>query len=51
MAITGDTALGGQDVDNALVEYFREHIAAEHDGLKLNKKAIQKLRAACKDAK
>ena len=40
MAITGDTALGGQDVDNALVEHFKEQIAAEHDGHKLSKKNI-----------
>ena len=51
-ATSGDTHLGGQDIDNAIVQFLINHIKNEYGvDLSKNKKAITKLRLASKDAK
>ena len=48
----GDTHLGGEDLDNRLVEYFLEDIKKRHDReLEPNGKAARRLRSACERLK
>lgn len=50
-ATTGDTHLGGQDIDNALVQLMLQRIKENRPDFEVTKKKIQKLRLACKEAK
>lgn len=49
----GDTHLGGEDLDNILVEHFANDFNRKYPGndIKTNKKAIRRLRTACERAK
>jgi molecular chaperone DnaK len=49
----GDTFLGGEDFDNALVQYLIDRFASENSGLDLraDKMALQRLREAAEKAK
>ncbi|XP_077966460.1 heat shock cognate 71 kDa protein-like [Styela clava] len=51
-ATGGDTHLGGEDFDNKLVNHFIEELKQQHNkDISKNKKAINRLRLACEDAK
>nr|KAJ0226430.1 hypothetical protein LSAT_V11C100037100 [Lactuca sativa] len=51
-AVAGDTHLGGQDFDNAMVDYFVEQFKRKHKAdISANKKALSRLREACEKAK
>ncbi|XP_052619942.1 heat shock 70 kDa protein 3 [Lactuca sativa] len=51
-AVAGDTHLGGQDFDNAMVDYFVEELKRKHSiDVSVNKKALSRLRGACERAK
>ncbi|XP_023737295.1 heat shock 70 kDa protein 3 [Lactuca sativa] len=51
-AVAGDTHLGGQDFDNAMVDYFVEQFKRKHNiDVSVNKKALSRLRVACEKAK
>ncbi|CAH1417449.1 unnamed protein product [Lactuca virosa] len=51
-AVAGDTHLGGQDFDNAMVDYFVEQFKRKHSiDVSVNKKALSRLRGACERAK
>ncbi|KNC51866.1 heat shock protein 70 [Thecamonas trahens ATCC 50062] len=48
----GDSQLGGQDFDNALVDHFVELYAAENGvDLRTNAKSMMKLKSKCQEAK
>merc|ERR1711991_1165065 len=48
----GDSQLGGQDFDNALVDYFVEMYQNEHgEDITTNAKSMMKLKAKCQEAK
>ena len=48
----GDTTLGGQDLDTALVEHFVYALEKEHgEEVRLNKKIMKGLREACEKVK
>ncbi len=52
MATSGDTQLGGTDMDNVLIEYIAREFKREHGiDLKNDKMAIQRLREAAEKAK
>lgn len=52
MAVGGDTHLGGQDIDNILVDHFLKEIRQKHGNeVSLNNRALQRLRIACEKAK
>ncbi|XP_047955709.1 heat shock 70 kDa protein 18-like [Salvia hispanica] len=51
-AIAGDTHLGGQDMDNRMVEYFiKEFERKKGKNISGNARAIRRLRSACERAK
>ncbi|XP_042027604.1 heat shock 70 kDa protein 18-like [Salvia splendens] len=51
-AIAGDTHLGGQDMDNRMVEYFiKEFKRKKGKNISGNARAIRRLRSACERAK
>ena len=51
-ATSGDTALGGMDMDNALVTWLASEFKAEHgDDLSSDRQAMQRLRDAAEKAK
>lgn len=51
-AISGDTHLGGADIDNILVDYFVNQFKEEHGkNLRTSGRAMQKLRNACEKTK
>jgi len=51
-ATGGDTHLGGEDFDNALVEYLAEEFKRKHKkDLKSNQRALKRLKTACERAK
>jgi L1 cell adhesion molecule like protein len=51
-ATAGDTHLGGEDFDTALVEYFLEEFKRKHKhDIRDNKRAVRRLRTACEKAK
>ncbi|CAI9269360.1 unnamed protein product [Lactuca saligna] len=51
-AVAGDTHLGGQDFDNAMVDYFVEQFKRKHNiDVSVNKRALSRLRVACEKAK
>ncbi|KAG0727866.1 Heat shock protein 1 [Chionoecetes opilio] len=48
----GDTHLGGEDFDNRLVNHFAQEFQRKHKkDLKVNKRALRRLRTACERAK
>ena len=52
MSTSGDTHLGGQDFDNALVEHFASDFEEKHgEDLRQNAKAIRKLKVKCQSLK
>lgn len=52
IATTGDTHLGGEDIDSLLVEHFAEEISRKlKKDVKKNKKYLQRLRSSCERAK
>ena len=52
IATTGDTHLGGEDIDGLLVEHFAEEIGRKlKKDVKKNKKYLQRLRSSCERAK
>ncbi|KAJ0808822.1 putative Heat shock protein 70 family [Helianthus annuus] len=51
-AVAGDTHLGGQDFDNEMVDHFIKEFDRKHKSdIKLNTKAVGRLRVACEKAK
>merc|ERR1719333_1566167 len=51
-ATAGDTHLGGEDFDNALVDHFCKEFKRKHKAdLKGNKRAMRRLRSQCERAK
>lgn len=51
-AISGDTHLGGEDIDNRLVSYFSEDFKKKHGkDLTTNPRALRRLKAECEKAK
>ena len=50
---SGDTFLGGEDFDNAVVEFLLERFAADNDGydLRSDKMALQRMKEAAEKAK
>lgn len=51
-AVSGDTHLGGEDIDNALTDYFISEINKKYKkDISQNKKAIKRLKNACERAK
>ncbi|KAI4982470.1 hypothetical protein ZWY2020_022962 [Hordeum vulgare] len=51
-ATSGDTHLGGEDLNNRLVEHFMQDFLKQHkNDLRRNPKALMRLRAACERAK
>mmetsp|Transcript_21118 Transcript_21118/g.39235 ORF Transcript_21118/g.39235 Transcript_21118/m.39235 type:complete len:637 (+) Transcript_21118:151-2061(+) len=51
-ATAGDTHLGGEDVDNRLVEYFMREVKKKHKkDIGKNERAKRRLRTACERAK
>lgn len=51
-ATNGDTHLGGEDLDNIIVEHFVQEFKRKYDkDIKQNKKAMRRLRTACERAK
>uniref|UniRef100_A0A8I6YW07 Heat shock protein 70 n=1 Tax=Hordeum vulgare subsp. vulgare TaxID=112509 RepID=A0A8I6YW07_HORVV len=51
-ATSGDTHLGGEDLNNRLVEHFMQDFLKKHkNDLRRNPKALMRLRAACERAK
>jgi heat shock 70kDa protein 1/2/6/8 len=51
-ATAGDTHLGGEDIDNAMVEYFCNDIKKKlSQDVKSSNKALRRLRTACERAK
>src|SRR6266545_1842913 len=53
LATNGDTFLGGEDFDRALIDWLADDFAREHDGIDLrkDKMALQRLREAAEKAK
>ena len=52
LAVNGNTHLGGQDIDNILMNHCLEHIQEEHDAdLSNDSRAKALIRNACKEAK
>ncbi|XP_065213344.1 heat shock 70 kDa protein-like [Planococcus citri] len=52
ISTAGDTHLGGEDIDNKLVDHFVKEFKSKHNAdLTKNKKAINRLRTACERAK
>lgn len=52
LSTSGDTQLGGSDMDEALVDYLAEEFKKEHDvDLREDKKALQRLYDAAENAK
>lgn len=51
-ATAGDTHLGGEDIDNVIVDYCVNEIKKKYkEDVKTNKKALRRLRTACERAK
>lgn len=51
-ATAGDTHLGGEDIDNVMVEYCADEIKRKHKkDVKVNNRALRRLRTACERAK
>src|SRR4051794_24321644 len=51
-ATAGDTHLGGEDMDQKLVEYFSDEFRRKHGkDISGNQKALTRLRTACERAK
>lgn len=51
-ATGGDTHLGGEDIDNIMVDHFIEEFKRKYKkDLKVNPKAVRRLRTACERAK
>ncbi|KAG2403815.1 hypothetical protein LR48_Vigan549s012200 [Vigna angularis] len=51
-ATAGNTHLGGEDIDNRMVEYFVEHIKRKYKvDISGNPRALRRLRTACERAK
>ncbi|KAH0785191.1 cytoplasmic heat shock protein 70 [Histomonas meleagridis] len=52
LAVGGDTHLGGQDIDNLLVDYFATRFEKEHEcNIRGDKRAMFMIRVACEKAK
>ena len=52
LATAGDTNLGGEDLDNRIVDYFAEEIKRKHKkNIKENPRSLRRLRTACERAK
>jgi len=52
LSTNGDTFLGGEDFDNAIVEYIAEEFKKDQNvDLKLDKLALQRVREAAEKAK
>lgn len=53
LATSGDTHLGGEDIDNRLIQYCISEFEKKNKGVKLegNKRAISRLHKACESAK
>jgi len=53
LATSGDTHLGGEDIDNRLIQYCSSEFEKKNKGVKLagNKRAISRLHKACESAK
>ncbi|CAI9269357.1 unnamed protein product [Lactuca saligna] len=50
--VVGDTHLGGQDIDNAMFDYFVEQFKRKHKAdISVNKKAPSRLKEACEKEK
>ena len=51
-ATAGDTHLGGQDIDNRMIDHFVKEFKRKHKGdLTTNSRSIRRLRTACERAK
>ncbi len=51
-ATHGDTHLGGEDIDNRLVDHFCDDFKRKYNNdIKTNKKSLRRLRTACENAK
>lgn len=51
IGIDGDPFLGGEDLDNALVEYFVGQFEEENENIRENKGLMRQLKARCEEAK
>jgi heat shock 70kDa protein 1/2/6/8 len=52
LATGGDTHLGGEDIDNALVDYFAKDFERKHkQDVRKNARALKRLKIACERAK
>ena len=51
LSTNGDTYLGGDDFDNAIVRYWLEHFGIDYKELEQNKSVTQQLRLFAEDAK
>jgi L1 cell adhesion molecule like protein len=50
-ATSGDTHLGGEDINNKMVEYFVQEFLKKHKGdIRSNPRALMRLRTACERA-
>ena len=51
LSTNGDTYLGGDDMDNAIVEFWTNEKGLSKDELKANKSLLQSLRLKAEEAK